>query len=844
MARYEVIIGGKPVIVEAPDGASEEHIRALAQRKQSPGAVDRLRALGHGLTKGGLMNFGDEISGAVVPLIPHSRQDLPSVWRGDDYGEARATVTDRYRREEAESAQVAPGTFLTGEIGSALVGGAAIARGLAKGAARFAPKATTKARTFASKRPRTAALAGGAAGGGVGGAVAGAGAGTTPEERRQGARDGGTIGAVVGGGGGVALGTIAPYAKKYITAAVTGGNSLRIALQQMNAALKKDGFDTSNPDTQRRILEEVNKYSPAAGVTLADISNSVRGRVGTGMRYESAAREPGIQQITDRAQGQGDRITTAIRENVPPPEARRVDAAKVDEELLEELNAIGKDGRDRAFFETREIPGRSRFHVFSEEPRWGGVAREVGYLRDPNLPATEDNLIFRARLKPSPTPTRFRDRAETVHDVDLRSGSGTYRRLEEVGTRGMMQSIRELRRDFPDIEALMGYRVTGARRANSGSRDSEQNPFANSPFIEMSKVKPAPAPPSRGVERTSRMIQDERVKRLLADPQSSASKALKESMELEREDRLRRIAMGENLTELPDLRMEGPYSYETVDRVKQYLDGVINRLERGQPGGGAFNAAEMHNLIRMRNDLRTIMKDTNPEYKEYLEAYGDVADMRKGLEQGVGYRGQTPDEIGARQADASRGGAATYRVGAGRAMTDNVMRTNDAQPGTAVNRFMESPIEQSRLRNMGLSEEEVSNLMNTRTQELDLNRLFREVQSARMTPLARREAEEQASGLPTIQVPYNIGNPVGWFGAAGRGARDALMLKSGSSVNEQLLPMALENTPQGISKIIDDLAKAGKFEEARNLARVMMSANAGHTFGVLNADNTIIPQER
>lgn len=358
------------------------------------------------------------------------------------------------------------------------------------------------------------------------------------------------------------------------------------------------------------------------------------------------------------------------------------------------------------------------------------------------------------------------------------------------------------------------------------------------PMIDMTRIKPAPPLDPGG--RRMRMVDDKRVTELLKDPQGNGAIAVREAMRLEQADRARRAAMGEDISGLPELRAEGPYTYDMVDKAKQYLDGTITRLERGAQDN-AFTGSDMHNIIRFRNDLRTIMKETNPEYRQYLENYGDNSAMIKGLEEGPAYRGLSAEQIAKEQAERPKGAAELYRVGAARANVDRLEKASD-RPGAATNAVAESDAERARLKALGVTDEEMTQLLGARTQEQDLQKLYDETARGGLPAMARREAEDAATGLPSINVPYNLASPVGWGGAMARKASDRLMLRGTTSVNEQLLPMALSSGADA-EKVLQALQQATIEELKRGQRGVVKSGVRGYQFGVPIGGAVAVSQE-
>lgn len=837
MATYEVKIGDKTIHVEAGDNASDQEIMSAAQA--SAGRIGKGNAATMGVAAGGLANFDDELYGLLSSFIPGPNKEVSTVWSGDkSFGDTYRGNRDAYRREAGNQKRASPGSFTAGElvggIGTGIVGGGAVAKGVAKGA----PAVAAKAAGFASKRPRTAAILAGAGGGASGGAVSGAGAGTDAKSRLSGAKEGAAVGAAFGTAIGGAVGTLAPAIKKYVGAMRGGSFGPREAARQITKALEKDGFDITTRAGREKVLAELQKYPTTRGATIADLGENTRTRAAIGMRYPSQAQQPAIQQVTDRASGQAERLASDVRRTVAPqtgPNAGRIDVHKLNEQLVEEQATKGAADRKAAFYEQRAgTPA-----VPAELSRWMNAQNEgipdlLAYVKDPTLgPVSRENVNFLMTQSGRPqTPT-----------VDIFAPNGTLMRdpANAMGTRGVLSALRDYRRDFPEVDAINGFRVTGAR-AGMRSELSGTGRRVNDPRdvdLDMTKIRPSaplkPGQPAVPGGEFPRMVSDRRIEALLSDPQSPGFKAVREAMELERGDRIRRGVMGEDTGKMPPLNVEGPYTYEMIDGVKQYLDSAVNSLAKGD-AGNTFKQAEMHNLKRLRNDLRNLMRESNPEYDNYLKGYGERGQMIDALEEGGGYGRLSPDQIAAEQAERSQGGRELYRTGAARKGIDNLLSTQDGRPATG--RVASSPQEVERLRALGLNETELAELTGGRQQEIVLNKLYEQIRGPQSTRISRQSAEEEASGIPTMQLPYNIGNPVGWAGAAGRGARDKLMLRAGAQVNENLLPMMMQNTSEGITKTIQQLAEAGRFEEARKVARALIAGRGGYATGVASGDVT------
>lgn len=356
-------------IVEFPDGTPPETVKAALRKKYASelgkgplkvdivgdhapdrgGIMAGVDAAVRGLTSGIFSNFDDElVSGlnTILPIDKLTNPNIKSVWDGLSPLEAwKANMAEEAKTIKADQEQ---NGFLRGAGSVAGAIGGAI--GGAKLAATALPRAASAVTALAKASPRAFGLGAGALGGGTSGAISGFGAGDTLDSREKSANIGAFTGAALGGAVGTGVAALAPAVKRYASVLLGKGNEQE-AVTQIITSLRRDGFDVTSPSGVHALRAELSQFT-GKPVSLADVGAATRARAGVGLRAPSGAQQQSIDQVMQRAQGQGPRLASDIRANVAP----RTDVRELDEALVAQREATALPLREQALFEPTVVP--------------------------------------------------------------------------------------------------------------------------------------------------------------------------------------------------------------------------------------------------------------------------------------------------------------------------------------------------------------------------------------------------------------------------------------------------------------------------------------------------------
>lgn len=325
--------------------------------------------------------------------------------------------------------------------------------------------------------------------------------------------------------------------------------------------------------------------------------------------------------------------------------------------------------------------------------------------------------------------------------------------------------------------------------------------------------------------RQSRIVEDPTLQGLARLP--DAQRALTGALQRANAERDLLAAQGMDISHIPDLSRGSDLDVRAFDYLKRYLDDEVNMLyKRGQ--GNTFAAGEAAQVRALRDTIRERLRNTVPEYADYLDQYAGSSKMLDALREGGGFRKLDPEQIAAQQGDRSTAAQELYRVGASRSLLDDILSTKDTS--NAASRILNSPESREQLLALGVEPAKAAALNRSIGQERTLNRLTDELAGAQTQQ--RIAAQADANAGADLAVPFNPGSPYGWAGMVGRTILNRTSVNRNALVNNELLPRLTENNPQIIQGIIAELEAAGKFAEAQLMRRSLRQRQTGLVSGV------------
>lgn len=269
-------------------------------------------AAGLGAADTATFGFGDELASVAGSLIS---------------GRPREEVLAEMRGLQTAAQEQNPGSYLAGQIGGAVAGGGALAKGGLSLGANAAARGASLGRV----------AMGGAADGAILGGAHGIGSGTDAQSRAV----GGGIGSVAGG----VLGGAAPYA---IAGAATALKPLtapimaRLRPEDYAQKALIEGLKRSGATPQQITQALKNARKDGQGVfTVADaMGNSGQRMLSTAARNPHEGRQALVEGLQARQMGQGDRLSNALAEgfNAPDTAAQRAASLKAGRDTLANVN--------------------------------------------------------------------------------------------------------------------------------------------------------------------------------------------------------------------------------------------------------------------------------------------------------------------------------------------------------------------------------------------------------------------------------------------------------------------------------------------------------------------------
>ena len=361
-------------------------------------------------------------------------------------------------------------------------------------------------------------------------------------------------------------------------------------------------------------------------------------------------------------------------------------------------------------------------------------------------------------------------------------------------------------------------------------------------FTEGQPALQGPEPDNAGVLRTlgveealppavrmARIPEDAILQQLARLP--FAQKALQASRKLAQEEVNIRSVLGQPVDDLPDVTSQAAnLDMRTFDYMKRFLDKQVNSLAKGADTD-TFKAAEFPVVKQLRDAMRDRMRQLVPEYGDYLDAYRTSSQMKDALAEGRSFDKMDPEAIAAAQAARSPAEQELFRVGAARNMIDTVKSTTDSR--VPAERIANSPESREAIAALGVPETALQKFLNAVAKERNLSQLTKE--AGGNVAAARSMAAADADAGVHAQLPFNPGSPFGWLGAGLRTVANRASTTHNKSVNEEILPLLLEQDPQAINRTIDQLFGKANDDAAgiiRRLKRArIMSGSLGSLIG-------------
>lgn len=855
MARYEINAGGRVYHVDANDDDQAQQIADWIQSRVAAGDED-LRgaapplnatvnptettsatgAAARGAIDTGYYGWGDEFSafGNAAGLA-----FLDNLWPGEqdqhsfmsDPGGFWGAFEHNMRRGEAEreaDRQQHPMARGAGQVTGALatilpttrLAGAA-GNIIARAAPRVAIPVVARAEAAAIGAPVRTSLARGAAISAPVSAVAAAGEGRG--NRAQSAAIGALAGAMFGPFADLALTQVAPAIGRYI-GTIVGHAPREEAVTQVVQALQRDGYNMGDPAAVQLLRQELSRYA-GRPVTLADIGNATRARTGVGLRTPSGAQTQSIDTVMSRQRGQGERLSRDIRANVAP----RTDVHALDDALVQQRAQEAERLRRRALYENPDAeqlfmggaPFNSDYPGVSFLTADRDVAQSYANMHAERTGSPGQITEVNANIS-SPAPQNIVEEAARRSGID--TASSTPASWFDINLHG----------EEPVQRLLYNLRARGYDSARLPDIPYGQGRGETTAIIPFDNSTVSAAQGTSGLR--SRVVNDPVLNRLARIPDSQ--RALRSAVQQSRRELDIAQAQGQptehlgagifDEDQLQSLLDSGAaLDVRTLDMLKRHLDDEVNALyRRGQ--GNTFSAAEAAQVRDLRNAIRERLRVAVPEYGDYLDAYSASSDMIDALRAGrgrvpgepgteVGFDRLDPERITAEQADRSQAGQELYRVGAARRLEDIVRDTRDS--ASPAMRILNDDTDRARLEALGLQPGAADRLNTAVGQERTFSLLRDELRGSQTAERVAAARDAEAN----LDVPFNPASGFGWAGALLRGVGRRLSTTHNAAVNEQILPMLLEQNPAAIEGVINELASRGELLTAERLRRAAVA---------------------
>lgn len=847
--QYTIRVGKEEITFEGPDNMTPEQITALGDSvlrdakpgqefphsvyvpQEKPVAADEVPidpsessaggAALRGAKAGLFSNFDDEIAAfgnaaglAGIDNALGTAENQQAFWDNPEgfWAAYENNLNQQDKQAEADKA-LHPRARLVGTIGGAVaqtvLGAKAAGAALGK-----AGKAGDVIKAAMNANPVKTGAAVGAASG------AAAGAGDSRGNRAQGAALGGAGGAVLGGAISGAF-QFAPWLVRYGKTLLNKGVTQE-ALGQIQKAMARDGLDVTSPTGLQKLRDALSEFT-GKPVSLADLGSASRARAGVGLRVPNAAQNSSIDAITERTAGQGPRLAEDVRRTVSP----RTDVEALDDALIQQRADMAKQLREKALFED----GVTSLPPKGEVMYYGGAKLDPSHkgptFFTPDKAAAQTYADAHASRFGAPgilQEVRLNSQNPAPYDVVKRYAVENGMAPSEVdnllpasifdpilhgqgGAKKVTDLISSLRRE--------GY--DSARLPDLAFGQTSGDPIeALIPFDLSSQIVPETLPVTG---RVSRMVDDPVLNQLARLPM--AQKALQRAQAVATAERDRLASLGQSIDHLPDYTPGGDIDMRGFDYLKRFLDDEVNRLyKRGDTS--TFSAAEANEVRQLRDSIRERLREYNPDYADYLDAYAGSSEIIDSLGEGLKFDKSTPFRISAEQTRRSEAGQELYRTGVARNLVDRLNKTPDN--AQAALRILRSPEERQLIEASGVPKDKLDDLWGAVQRERQMGLLSNELTGAQTAQ--RMAAQADADAGANLQVPFNPGSPIGWLGMGARSVINRVTPARNAAVNEELLPRMISTDPQVIENTITELMAAGRMQEAMALQRAARSRGA------------------
>lgn len=294
-------------------------------------------------------------------------------------------------------------------------------------------------------------------------------------------------------------------------------------------------------------------------------------------------------------------------------------------------------------------------------------------------------------------------------------------------------------------------------------------------------------------------------------------------------------SLGFDLDEAGEVVLTRVPSPETLDLVKRGFDDLLEpsrnpvtgRLDL-DAGGNAING--------LKNRFLGEVDRLNPAYAQARGAYAGPAQARDALANGRRFGQLDPEDIAAQQARGSQNAQDMFRVGAARALTDTVNKSNPR--GIRAAGIASTPQQLAQLRAMGANADE---LARRTAAERELAQLNGELQGSQtdIRRLASQDSEGAAlpDSLPNSTLLGWAARGLGSLARAGRGRRI-------EAVNDAAGPLLFGDAPGDLQRALQAMAQAEQLGLLQGRTRARVATGAGGGLGLLSSGTLAIRDDR
>ena len=466
---------------------------------------------------------------------------------------------------------------------------------------------------------------------------------------------------------------------------------------------------------------------------------------------------------------------------------------------------------------------------FSEGPA-AGLERTLGPSATGKAPTGAD---FAAAIN-APEQAAIAREAQAAVEAEARAAAEAAAAAEAKAAASAARQTRltELRAMDADKRAARMAEDDRIAKESAFFENAEQMEF---PFQPPQRVRGRDefGPPSPTFNpKTPRMVTDPTLNRLFAEDPMAQS-ALNAAIKLSQGERARRLILGQDASDVPEMLAGQPLDYRTADYIKRFLDKEVNSLyTRGI--SDTYSAAQATQVKELRDAIRERLRAGNKEYANYLDQYADDTELLKALEEGQQFQGQAAEQIAAGQAARKPAARELFQVGAARSLVDDLKGTPDK--GVAANRILGSQESREQLEALGLPQGNAEALNTAVRQELSMDQLAAGIKPELAPP-------ETPGALSRAGDIYNPSSPVSWARAIGRGIADTVLASRNAKVNESIIQRFVTADKVAQAETIRLLEAAGKKKAADNLRRVLKARSQGVKGGLIIGSPVSLQEE-